>query len=57
MSDFVSAMSTLFTFLFTQLGNLSTWFTTTLIGQIILGVILFTFITYVVGFILSKVRR
>lgn len=57
MSDFLTAMSSLFNFLFTQLGNLSTWFITSLLGQIILGVILFTFIAYVIGYILAKIRR
>lgn len=57
MSDFLTAMNSLFSFLFTQLGNVSTWFVTSLLGQIILGVILFTFIAYVIGYIISKIRR
>ena len=57
MTDFLTAMSSLFTFLFTQLGNLTNWFMTSLLGQVILGVTLFTFITYVIGYILANIRR
>lgn len=57
MSNFINAMSDLFSFLFTQLGNMSTWFLNNLLGQIILGVLIFTFIVSLFGYILSKMRR
>lgn len=41
MSDFVSALSTLFSFLFDQLSYVANFFTSNLLGQIILGVTLF----------------
>ena len=56
MSDFLTAMGSLFTFLFTQLTAFATWFTSNVIGQLILGVILFTFIAYLIGFIIQKIK-
>ena len=56
MSDFVTAMGTLFTFFFTQLTAFANWFTTNLIGQLILGAILFSFFGYLISFIIQKIK-
>lgn len=56
MSDFLTAIGSLFTFLFTQLGNFSSFFTTNVLGQIILGVVLFGVITSLLMFIINRIR-
>ena len=56
MSNFLDTMGTLFSFLFTQLTNVANFFTSNLIGQLILGVLLFSFIVSVLGVVISKFR-
>lgn len=56
MSDFITAMSSLFTFLITQLGNIGTFFTTNLIGQIILGCALFGLAVDIVYSIIKRIK-
>ena len=57
MSDFITAMSSLFTFLITQLGNIGTFFTTNLIGQIILGCALFGLAVDIVYSIIKRIKQ
>ena len=57
MSDLLTALGSLFTFLTTQLGNVATFFTTNTIGQIILGVALFSVVFNVVVAIVNKIHR
>lgn len=56
MSDFLSAMSSLFTFLFTQLGNVASFFTTNLLGQIILGVVIFSLVVSLLLAVINHLR-
>ena len=56
MSDFLSAMSSLFTFLFTQLGNVASFFTTNLLGQIILGVVIFSLVVSLLLAVVNHLR-
>ena len=56
MNDFVNAMSTLFTFLITQLGNIANFFTTNLIGQIILFCGLFGLAFDIIYSIIKKIK-
>lgn len=56
MSDFITAMSSLFTFLITQLGNIATFFTTNLIGQIILGCALFGLAFDIIYSIIKRIK-
>lgn len=56
MSDLISALNTLFTFLFTQLGNFANFFTTNVIGQIIVGIVLFSIITSLLTYILNRMK-
>lgn len=52
MSDFTSAMGSLFTFLFTQFTACANFFITSVFGQVILGLVLFTTI---VGLIIKLI--
>lgn len=56
MSDLLTALGSLFTFLFTQLGNFANFFTTNILGQIILGVILFSIITSLLTYIMNRMK-
>lgn len=56
MSDFLNAMSSLFTFLFTQLGNVASFFTTNLLGQIILGVVIFSLVLSLLLAVINHLR-
>lgn len=44
MSDLISALTSLFAFLFTQMTALSNFFTTNVLGQVILGMVVFPII-------------
>lgn len=57
LTDFTTAMSSLFTFFITQMGNIASFFTTNLLGQIILAVILFSAIVSFVSFLLTKLHK
>ena len=57
MSDFLSAMGTLFTFLFSQLGSCATFFTSNTFGQIIFGIVLFGLIITLFVKILTILKR
>lgn len=56
MQDLITALSALFTFLITQMGNVATFFTTNLIGQIILGVAVFSLVLNIIVMIINKLR-
>lgn len=56
MADLISALTALFTFLTTQMGNIATFFTTNLIGQIILGVAIFSLVFNIVLALINKLR-
>lgn len=56
MSDLLSALSSLFTFLFAQMGAFATFFVTNTLGQVILGTVLFTLIVYLLIHVISKMR-
>ena len=57
MNDLITALTSLFTFLTTQMGNIATFFTTNTIGQIILGVALFSVVFNIVVAIINKVHK
>ena len=56
MSNLLNAFSDLFTFLVNSLGTISTFFTTNLIGQIILGIAIFSVVVNVVISIINKLK-
>lgn len=56
MSDLLTALGSLFTFLITQMGTIATFFTTNVIGQIILGVAIFYLVFNIVLTIINKLR-
>ena len=56
MSDFITAISSLFTFLITQLGNIATFFTSNLIGQIILGCAMFGLAFDIIYSVIRKIK-
>lgn len=56
MSDFLSAIGSLFTFLFQQLGNFANFFTTNILGQIILGIVLFGVITSLLTYLINRMK-
>ena len=56
LSDLVTAIGTVCTFLFTQLTAFVSWFTGNLIGQIIIGLMVFAFIIYLGVFIIQKIK-
>ncbi len=56
MSDLLSAFTTLFTFLVNGLTTISTFFTTNLIGQIILGLAVFSVVVNIIVHIIDKLR-
>lgn len=56
MSNFLDALSSLFTFLFTQLGNFANFFTTNVLGQIILGLVLFGVITSLLMYVINRLK-
>lgn len=57
MSDLISALGSLFTFLTTQLGNIADFFTESTIGQIILGIAIFGVVFNVIMAIVNKVHK
>lgn len=57
MNDLITALTSLFTFLTTQMSNIATFFTSNVIGQIILGVALFSVVFNIVVAIINKVHR
>lgn len=54
MADLLTALGSLFTFLFTQLGNFADFFTSNTLGQILLGLIVFSVISSIVMSIIKK---
>lgn len=56
MSDIITALTALFTFLTTQLSNVATFFTTSDLGLLILGISLFVLVVNVVLSVVAKVR-
>ena len=54
MSDFISAMSSLFTFVISQLSNIADFFVESTLGQIILGVALFSLIFTLISYVIDK---
>ena len=56
MSDLVTAMTTLFTFLIAQMTSIATFFVTSTIGQVILAVSLFSLIVYLIIYIIDRIR-
>ena len=57
MTDLITALTSLFTFLTTQLTNIANFFTTSVIGQLILGVALFSIAVNIVIMIVNKVHK
>ena len=56
MADLLSALSSLFTFLFAQMGNFTSFFVTNTLGQVILCSVLFTLIIYLLIHVIAKMR-
>lgn len=56
MSDLITALTAFSSFLFTLLGNAATWFTSNILGQIILTIALVSFVVNVIIFIMKKIN-
>ena len=56
MSDLITALTTFSTFLFTLLGNAATWFTSNVLGQVILTIALVSFVVNIIIFIMKKIH-
>lgn len=56
MSDLLTAFGSLFTFLFTQMGNFANFFVSNTLGQIILGCVIFSLIITLLMHVIHKVR-
>lgn len=56
MSELLSALGSLFTFLFSQMANFASFFVTNTLGQVILGTVLFTLIIYLLIHVITKMR-
>lgn len=56
MSDLLNNLSSLFTFMFTQMGNFANFFVNNTLGQVILGGVLFSLIIYLLVIVISHVR-
>lgn len=56
MSDLMSAFSTLFTFLFEQLGSFANFFVSNTLGVVILGMVVFSIMIYLIMYILRNLR-
>lgn len=56
MSDLLTALGSLFTFLFTQMGNFATFFTSNTLGQVILGCVVFSLVITLLMHVIHKVR-
>lgn len=57
MSDLITALGSLFTFLFNQMGNMASFFTSNVLGQVILGLVIFSIITSVVVSLFNHFRK
>lgn len=57
MSDFLTAMGTLFTFLFTQMGACASFFITNTLGQIIFGIVIFSMLVSLFIYIVSNIKK
>lgn len=56
MSDLITAFTSLFAFLFSQLTAAANFFVQSVIGQLILGVLLFSLIAYLLIYIIGKIK-
>lgn len=56
MSNLLDALSSVFNFLFTQMGNIASFFTSNLLGQIILGIIIFTIVIELIMIVIAKIK-
>lgn len=56
MSDFITAITSFFTFIWAQLSNFAEFFTETTLGQIILAVSLSGVIVSLVTYIINRLR-
>lgn len=56
MSDLLSAFTSLFTFLVNSLSTIASFFTTNLIGQIILGLAVFSVVVSIVSSFVDKMK-
>lgn len=56
MSDLITALTSLFTFLSTQIINIADVLLGSTLGQLIIGIALFTLIVYMIIYIIGKVR-
>ena len=57
LSDFASAMTTLFAWFFTELSAFTTWFFSDTLGQVIMFTVLISFTIYIIGYLISKVKN
>lgn len=56
MADLITALGSFFTFIISQMGNIADFFTTSTIGQIILGVGLFALVFNIVVAVINKLK-
>lgn len=56
MLDLLTALGSLFTFLFTQMGNFANFFITNILGQVILGCIVFSLIISLLAHLINSHR-
>lgn len=57
LTEFISAMNSFFTFMFDQMKNFSNFFTETVVGQIILGTLIFYLAFILFGVLIDKIKR
>lgn len=56
MSDLITALTSLFSFLISVMGDVADFFVESTIGQLILGIALFSLIVYMIMYIIDKVK-
>lgn len=56
MSELVESLATIFGFLVQQMTSIATFFVTSTLGQVILGVALFSVIIYLIGYVINSIR-
>ena len=56
MSSLITALTSLFSFLISAMGDIADFFTNNLIGQIILGIGLFSVVINIVMIFINKLR-
>lgn len=56
MSELISVLGNFFSFIVTQMGNIADFFTTSTIGQVILGVGIFALVFNIIIVVVNKLK-